>query len=253
MAGNVWEWTSDFYTPSHPEAEIHACCGPSGPRVNPRVTSSDLSFNVGQPGEKFPRMVVKGGSHLCAPNYCLRYRPAARQPQTDRDLDGPPRLPLHRADRRAGLIGRVRRTGRFPSRRAPVGPLSCVSHRPLGRHERGVGSIDDRDPGRGSRLRRLRAGRRRPAAHHRPGRRHPRGGLRLRHRRRVADAAAAGVRLDVRGRRAVRHPGPRPPRRTGGDRRRGLRPGRHGDRVRPVHGHASVGGGRAVLARRPGR
>jgi formylglycine-generating enzyme required for sulfatase activity len=25
--------------------------------------------------------VIKGGSHLCAPNYCLRYRPAARQPQ----------------------------------------------------------------------------------------------------------------------------------------------------------------------------
>ena len=50
--------------------------------VNPRVETADGSFNVGQPGEKFPRMVVKGGSHLCAPNYCLRYRPAARQAQT---------------------------------------------------------------------------------------------------------------------------------------------------------------------------
>ena len=40
------------------------------------------SYNVGQPGAQFPRMVVKGGSHLCAPNYCLRYRPAARQPQS---------------------------------------------------------------------------------------------------------------------------------------------------------------------------
>jgi formylglycine-generating enzyme required for sulfatase activity len=82
MAGNVWEWTADFYRPSHPEAVTHACCGPSEPRVNPHVESADGSFNVGQPGENFPRMVVKGGSHLCAPNYCLRYRPAARQAQT---------------------------------------------------------------------------------------------------------------------------------------------------------------------------
>ena len=35
MAGNVWEWTTDFYRSSHPEVAIHACCGPSGPRVNP--------------------------------------------------------------------------------------------------------------------------------------------------------------------------------------------------------------------------
>ena len=82
MAGNVWEWTSDFYRSGHPEVAIHACCGPSGPRVNPRVTTPDGSYNVGQPGAQFPRMVVKGGSHLCAPNYCLRYRPAARQPQS---------------------------------------------------------------------------------------------------------------------------------------------------------------------------
>jgi formylglycine-generating enzyme required for sulfatase activity len=82
MAGNVWEWTTDYYTPSHPEQVVHACCGPSGPRVNPRVDSPELSFNVGQPGGQFPRHVVKGGSHLCAPNYCLRYRPAARQAQT---------------------------------------------------------------------------------------------------------------------------------------------------------------------------
>ena len=68
--------------PRHPEVEVHACCGPSGPRVNPRVTTPDGSYNLGQPGAQFPRMVVKGGSHLCAPNYCLRYRPAARQPQS---------------------------------------------------------------------------------------------------------------------------------------------------------------------------
>ena len=64
MAGNVWEWTTDFYRSSHPEVAIHACCGPSGPRVNPRVTTPEGSYNVGQPGAQFPRMVVKGGSHL---------------------------------------------------------------------------------------------------------------------------------------------------------------------------------------------
>jgi len=71
----VWEWTSDFF--SRPQAgEVESpCCVPR----NPRVTSPDESFAVGQPGEQFPRKVIKGGSHLCAPNYCLRYRPAARQ------------------------------------------------------------------------------------------------------------------------------------------------------------------------------
>ena len=43
---------------------------------NPRVTSADREL---APGETIPRRVIKGGSHLCAPNYCLRYRPAARQ------------------------------------------------------------------------------------------------------------------------------------------------------------------------------
>ena len=58
MTGNVWEWTCD-----EPSANGTAspCCAPS------------------QAGEHIPRRVIKGGSHLCAPNYCLRYRPAARQ------------------------------------------------------------------------------------------------------------------------------------------------------------------------------
>jgi formylglycine-generating enzyme required for sulfatase activity len=77
MCGNVWEWTSDFFTPRHPDEAEHRCCTPR----NPRVTSPDVSVATGQPGEQFPRMVIKGGSHLCAPNYCLRYRPAARQAQ----------------------------------------------------------------------------------------------------------------------------------------------------------------------------
>jgi formylglycine-generating enzyme len=64
MTGNVWEWTFDLFD-SAPEEEIESpCCAPAS-----------------EPGERFPRRVIKGGSHLCAPNYCLRYRPSARQSQ----------------------------------------------------------------------------------------------------------------------------------------------------------------------------
>lgn len=75
VTGNVWEWTSDWFTPRHPDPAPSPCCAPR----NPRVTSTAAAFVAGQPGSHIPRRVIKGGSHLCAPNYCLRYRPAARQ------------------------------------------------------------------------------------------------------------------------------------------------------------------------------
>jgi sulfatase modifying factor 1 len=73
--GNVWEWTTDFYSPRAGGVEGPACCVPR----NPRVEAPDQSFDAGHPGAHIPRRVIKGGSHLCAPSYCLRYRPAARQ------------------------------------------------------------------------------------------------------------------------------------------------------------------------------
>ena len=78
MAGNVWEWTADWFVSRHGEGKTQSCCGPVS---NPRVLSPDLSYDPAQPEFHIPRKVVKGGSFLCAPNYCLRYRPAARQPQ----------------------------------------------------------------------------------------------------------------------------------------------------------------------------
>jgi formylglycine-generating enzyme len=78
MTGNVWEWTSDWFTSRHAADMDSPCCVPK----NPRVTTPEGSYGVGAPGEQFPRKVIKGGSHLCAPNYCLRYRPSARQAET---------------------------------------------------------------------------------------------------------------------------------------------------------------------------
>lgn len=74
MIGNVWEWTTDWYGPMHTEDAKKACCIPH----NPRGPREDQSYDPSQPKIRIPRKVLKGGSHLCAPNYCRRYRPAAR-------------------------------------------------------------------------------------------------------------------------------------------------------------------------------
>ena len=76
MAGNVWEWTSDWYLDHHFEDPNKPCCVPR----NPRGGTLEQSFDPGQPQFQIPRKVIKGGSHLCADSYCLRYRPAARRP-----------------------------------------------------------------------------------------------------------------------------------------------------------------------------
>lgn len=76
MTGNVWEWTTDYYTPRHLRLSDKPV--DAGRRENLLAAAS-----AQEDFPAIPRRVLKGGSHLCSPDYCLRFRPAARSPQAE--------------------------------------------------------------------------------------------------------------------------------------------------------------------------
>lgn len=68
MAGNVWQWTATGYAVGHAK------------RVEFNPTGPEASGALNPARSAQAAKVIKGGSHLCAPDFCMRYRPAARQP-----------------------------------------------------------------------------------------------------------------------------------------------------------------------------
>jgi formylglycine-generating enzyme required for sulfatase activity len=68
MAGNVWQWTTDWFSQRHPADAAAPCCGPETPRTNPRGGAVEASYDPAQPQVRIPRKVarlVKGPIPLC--------------------------------------------------------------------------------------------------------------------------------------------------------------------------------------------
>jgi formylglycine-generating enzyme required for sulfatase activity len=78
MAGNVWQWTSDYYRADAHDLSVSEislsgidyCVNPTGPKG---------SFDPTRPMQNVTERVIKGGSFLCNPSYCESYRPTARR------------------------------------------------------------------------------------------------------------------------------------------------------------------------------
>ncbi|HMG94109.1 MAG TPA: formylglycine-generating enzyme family protein [Chryseolinea sp.] len=70
MIGNCWEWTSDYYNVNYYDELAR-----KGLAINP--TGSSKPYDPNEPYAV--KHVTRGGSFLCAENYCVNYRPSARQ------------------------------------------------------------------------------------------------------------------------------------------------------------------------------